>query len=120
MKQNYSHFLEIRWRTLWLWPFPVIHTKPQRSLASMYDPLGVASPVTLVGKMVFRGACDRHLPWDAKESDMHQGLLAAKARLAKKGPTMASLELISSHMAANLVESVRSALEGCVVRCVYE
>ena len=36
-----------------------------RSLASIYDPLGVASPVTLVGKMVFREACDRHLPWDA-------------------------------------------------------
>ena len=33
-----------------------------RSLASIYDPLGVASPVTLVGKMVFREACDRHLP----------------------------------------------------------
>ena len=36
-----------------------------RSLASIYDPLGVASPVTLVGKMVSREACDRHLPWDA-------------------------------------------------------
>ena len=51
---------------------------------------------------------------------MHQGLLAAKARLAKKGPTMPRLELISAHMAANLVENVRSALEGCVVRGVYE
>ena len=39
--------------------------KVLRSLASIYDPLGAASPVTLVGKMVFREACDRHLPWDA-------------------------------------------------------
>ena len=36
-----------------------------RSLASIYDPLGVASLVILVGKMVFREACDRHLPCDA-------------------------------------------------------
>ena len=55
-----------------------------------------------------------------KISDMHQGLLAAKARLAKKGLTMPRLELISAHMAANLVDNVRSALEGYVVRSVYE
>ena len=149
-----------------------------RSLASIYDPLGVASPVILVGKMVFREACDRHLPWDAvlpkelkaqwekfkgnwlgelkfpnsltiaqepvqaldlyafcdssgkgsaaavytvvyQESGIDQGLLAAKARLAKKGLTMPRLELISAHMAANLVDNVRSALEGYVVRSVY-
>ena len=35
-----------------------------RSLPSIYDPLGVASTVTLVGKMVFREGCDLHLPWD--------------------------------------------------------
>ena len=81
----------------------MIHTKPKRRLASKYDPLGVASPVTLVWKMVFREACDRHLLWDAQESDMHQGMLAAKARLAKKGPTMPRLELISAHMPASLV-----------------
>ena len=36
-----------------------------RNLASIYDPLGVASPIILVEKMVFREGCDRHLPWDA-------------------------------------------------------
>ena len=40
-----------------------------RFLASIYDPLGIVSPVTLVGKMIFREACDRHLPWDEKLSD---------------------------------------------------
>ena len=29
-----------------------------RSLASKYDPLGVARLITLVGKMVFRQGCD--------------------------------------------------------------
>ena len=32
-------------------------------------PLGIVSPVTLVGKMIFREVCDRHLPWDKKLSD---------------------------------------------------
>ena len=45
--------------------------------------------------------------------------MAAKARLAKKGLTMTRLELISAHMAANLGDNVRSALEGYVVRSVY-
>ena len=50
---------------------------------------------------------------------MHQGLLAGKAGLAKKGLTIPRLELISAHMAANLVDNVRGALEGYVVRSVY-
>ena len=54
-----------------------------------------------------------------QESGMYQGLLAAKGRLAKKGLTMLRLELISAHMAANLEDNVRSALEGYVVRSVY-
>ena len=45
--------------------------------------------------------------------------MAAKAQLAKKGLTMPRLELISAHMAANLVDNVRSALEGYIVRSVY-
>jgi len=37
-----------------------------RLLASVYDPLGVASPVSLVGKLLYRDVCDQHLPWDLK------------------------------------------------------
>ena len=33
-------------------------------LASVYDPLGVVSPVTLVGKIVFRDTCEAKLTWD--------------------------------------------------------
>ena len=54
-----------------------------------------------------------------QESGMHQGLLAAKVRLAKKGLTKPRLELISAHMAANLVDNARSTLEGYVMRSVY-
>ena len=55
-----------------------------------------------------------------QESGMHQSLLAAKARLAKKGLTKPRLELTSVHMVASLVENVRSTLEGYVVRSVMD
>ena len=37
-----------------------------KSLASVFDPLGVASPTTLVGKMIRREACEHHLQSDAE------------------------------------------------------
>ena len=36
-----------------------------KSLASVFDLLGVASPTVLVGKRIYREACDQYLPWDA-------------------------------------------------------
>ena len=35
-------------------------------LASIYDPLGIASPVTLLGKFLYREACDLKVNWDEK------------------------------------------------------
>ena len=40
------------------------------------------------------------------------GLIAAKARLAKQGLTIPRLELVSGHMASNLIMNVKEALEG--------
>ena len=37
-------------------------------LARIYDPLGLASPITLAGKLVYRSACDRKIAWDTKLS----------------------------------------------------
>ena len=31
---------------------------------SIYDPLGISSPVLLAGKNIFRGSCERKLGWD--------------------------------------------------------
>ena len=50
---------------------------------------------------------------------VNEGLLAAKSRLAKKGLTIPRLKPVSAHMAANLVENVRNALEGQLVRSVH-
>ena len=49
-----------------------------------------------------------------------QGLVTAKARLAKKNLTIPRLELVSAHMAANLVDNVRDATEGFPVVNVFE
>ena len=47
-----------------------------------------------------------------QESGVNQGLVAAKARLAKQGLTIPRLELVSGHMAVNLLENVGEALQG--------
>eukprot|EP00112_Aurelia_sp_Birch-Aquarium-sp1_P016884 Seg3862.2 transcript_id=Seg3862.2/GoldUCD/mRNA.D3Y31 product="hypothetical protein" protein_id=Seg3862.2/GoldUCD/D3Y31 len=150
-----------------------------RNLASIYDPPGFVSPVTLLGKMVYKECCDQNLTWHKElpenivhiwknfeknlptmmevprslypfqepirevnlhvfgdtsgkgmpavvyavvhqDSGISQGLLAAKARLAKKNMSIPRLELISANMEANLVENVRDALQGFPIRNVYE
>ena len=45
-------------------------------------------------------------------SGLRQGLVTAKARLAKQGLTIPLLELVSAHMATNLITNVGKALEG--------
>ena len=37
-------------------------------LARIYDSLGLASPITLAGKLVYRSACDSKIAWDTKLS----------------------------------------------------
>ena len=147
-------------------------------LSKVYDPLGLVSPVTLQGKMIFRDICDRKVAWYADltapllqkwkkwESTLpqeqlvprpitsyreplldvelhgfgdgskegvgaavytvvrqHSGttnrLLAAKARLAKKGLTITRLELIAAHMAANLIANVKNAFDGLPVSSTH-
>ena len=40
----------------------VTEREEQRSLASIYNRLGVGSPLTLLGKMFYRESCNQHLP----------------------------------------------------------
>ena len=44
---------------------PVTKRSILSKLAQIYDPLGLASPTTLTGKLVYRSACDSKMPWDA-------------------------------------------------------
>ena len=34
-------------------------------LAKIYDPLGLVSPTTLRGKLIYRAVCDAKTAWDA-------------------------------------------------------
>ena len=148
------------------------------TLAKIYDPLGLVSPVTLEGKLIYRDVCKIKVPWDTeiqgpcrrrwlawektlpKEKtvprpivehkevvlslELHafgdasangvgavvysvvrqnggstQRLVSVKARLAKEGLTIPRLELVSAHMAANLVTNVRNALQGLPELTIY-
>ena len=40
-----------------------------RFLAVVYDPLGIAAPTMLVGKLLYHEVCESHLPWDENVSD---------------------------------------------------
>ena len=158
-------------------PPDVTKRETLRFLASIYDPLGIASPVSLVGKILYQDICDQRIPWDVRvpeklaerwnifeksltsmvqvprslaafrepitaielhafgdtsgagtaaavyavvqqPSGTNQGLLAAKSRLAKKGLTIPRLELVSAHMASNLVANVKDALQDQPIRSV--
>ena len=37
-------------------------------LARVYDPLGLASPITVKGKIIYRDVCDSKVAWDAEVS----------------------------------------------------
>ena len=54
-----------------------------------------------------------------QETDINQGFVATKARLAKKSLTIPRKELVAGHMSANLVKNVKKALENLPVRNVY-
>ena len=147
-------------------------------LAKIYDPLGLASPTTLQGKLFYREICETNLAWDAVlpeplkrrwdswcanlpewvtvprtlapcrqrvskvtlhafgDASIHgvaaavyavvqqkegttQGLVCAKARLAKRNLTIPRLELVSGHMAVNLATNARSALNTHAVSTVH-
>ncbi len=54
-----------------------------------------------------------------QRSGTTQQLVAAKSRLAKEGLTIPRLELISAHMATNLVKNVQNALENLPEPTIY-
>ena len=54
-----------------------------------------------------------------QEEGVDQVLVASRARLAKKGLTIPRLELVSGHMAMNLLSNVSEALEGFPVSVKY-
>ena len=164
-------------------PFPANVAQPTKrgilgKVAKIYDPLGLAAPTTLQGKLLYREACEEKCAWDAplsaelvqqwkkwesclpqqincpraltsaqqpienielhafgdasgkgvaaavyavvkQPTSVNQGLVTAKARLAKQGLTIPHRELVSGHMAVNLLSNVQDALQGFPVSSLH-
>ena len=147
-------------------------------MAKIYDPLGLAAPTTLQGKLLYCEARGEKRAWDAplyaeleqqwkkwerslpqqincpraltraqqpskniqlhafgdasgkgvaaavyavikQPSSVNQGLVTAKARLAKQGLPIPCRELTSGHMAVNLLSNVQDVLEGFPVSSLH-
>ena len=55
-----------------------------RNLAKVYDPLGLVTPLTLQGKLIFRDICANELPFDA---DMGKPLIERVKKWEESLPT---------------------------------
>ena len=44
---------------------PTTKREVLRHLADVYDPLGLATPLTLQGKLIYRDICNHTVPWDS-------------------------------------------------------
>ena len=54
-----------------------------------------------------------------QSSGITQGLVTSKSRLAKKSLTIPKLELVAGHMATNLKDKLKEALQGFPIRSAY-
>ena len=98
-----------RWKN-WEHKLPNSVTLP-RSLATYQEPIKEIK-LHAFGNASGHGVSAAIYAVVTQESGVTQGLVAAKSRLAIQGLTIPRLELISGHMAVNLVTNVHKALEG--------
>ena len=88
-----------------------------RSLAAFREPI-TAIELHAFGYTSGAGTAAAVYAVVQQPSGTNQGLLAAKSRLAKNGLTIPRLELVSAHMAPNLVANVKDALQEQPIRSV--
>jgi len=81
-----------------------------RSLAAPREPI-TAMDLHTFGDTSGAGTAATVYAVVQQPSGTNQGLLAAKSRLAKMWLTIPRLELVSAHMASNLMASVKDALQ---------
>ena len=93
-----------------------VSTKP--SLATYREPVD-AVELHAFGDASRRGVATAVYAVVSQASGVTQGLIAAKSRLAKQGLTIPRLEAVAGHMASNMVENVRGALQGFPVTGTY-
>ena len=101
----------------WVEKLPDVCTVPQ-SLATQREEIQ-SIQLHVFGDASGKGVAAAVYAVVVQESSTNQGLVAAKARLAKQGLTIPRQELVSGHMAVNLVTNVSEALEGFPVTEKY-
>ena len=87
------------------------HVTVPRSLAAHQEDIQ-AIELHAFGDASWKGVAAAVYAVVVQEKGVNQGLVASRARLAKKGLTIPRLELVSGHMAVNLLSNVSEALEG--------
>ena len=71
---------------------PVTKRGILEKIASVYDPLGVVSPMTLTGKLLYRVACDLKIAWDTQlPSELVNKWLKWESQLAASVSTARAL-----------------------------
>ena len=108
--------LEVRWST-WEKNLPD-HVRAPRTLAKHQEAINEIELHTF-GDASGQGVAATVIAVVRQASGTSQGLVAAKSRLAKKNLTIPRLELVSAHMATNLVHNVREALVGFPMNQVF-
>ena len=102
-----------RWQR-WEMKLPV-KTEVPRALVPAREPIQ-AIALHAFGDASAQGVAAADYAVVEQTSGVNQGLVAAKARLAKQGLTIPRLELVAGHMAVNLLTNVHDALTGYLVK----
>ena len=108
--------LQSRWQK-WERSLPVETTVP-RPLAPFQQPIDSAE-LHVFGDASIHGVGAAVYSIVRQEKGVTQTLVAAKSRLAKRGLTIPRLELISAHMATNLIVNVKNALKDLPEPTIY-
>ena len=108
--------LQTRW-SVWEENLPD-HVSAPRSLVKYQEPIEEIDLHTF-GDASGQGVAATVVAVVRQSSGISKGLVASKSRLAKKNLTIPRLELVSAHMASNLVDNVRQALEGFPIKQVF-
>ena len=87
------------------------HVTCPRALTSVQEPIENIKLHTF-GDASGKGVAASVYAVIKQSSAINQGLVTAKARLAKQGLTIPRRELVSGHMAVNLLTNVQDALQG--------
>ena len=102
-----------RWQK-WEMKLPV-KTEVHRALVPAKEPIQAITPHAF-GDASAQGVTAAVYAVVIQTSGVNQGLVAAKACLAKQGLTISHLELVAGHMAVNLLTNFHDALSGYPVK----